>query len=116
MEHQDWSPITIRSGSTKLQPAVKAGSTAVPNRLNEAATHMRKIEETEVGKLKTLTSESKTALVAGRVAKKLTQKELDMRGSFPANSTNGWESGRVTPSRAQIQSLQRILGVKLDLA
>jgi putative transcription factor len=108
MEHQDWSHITIRSGSTKLQPAV--------NKVNEAATHLRKIEEAEIGKLKTLTSESKTALVAGRIAKKLTQKELDMRGSFPANSTNGWESGRVTPSRAQIQSLQRILGVKLDLA
>lgn len=111
MEHQDWSHVTIRSGSSKLQPALKAG-----HAVNEAATHLRKIENAEVGKLKTLTPEAKTALVAGRLAKKLTQKELDMRGSFPANSTNGWESGRVTPSRAQIQILQRILGVKLDLA
>jgi ribosome-binding protein aMBF1 (putative translation factor) len=114
MEHQDWSHVTIRSGSSKLQPAVKVGHAV--NKVNEAATHLRKIEGAEVGKLKTLTPESKTALVAGRLAKKLTQKELDMRGSFPANSTNGWESGRVTPSRAQIQILQRILGVKLDLA
>lgn len=74
---------------------------------------LRKVANTDTGKPKMLTLESRSAMGAARVTFSLTQKELDIRGSFPANSCSAWESGRICPTSIQIQTLHRILGVKL---
>ena len=94
MEHQDWAPVTLRSGKkvSKPTPAI-----------------IREKEE----KLKTLTSESRQAIALTRVAKKWTQKDLDQKGPFPAGSCNAWEAGKICPTGPQINLLQRVLGIKL---
>jgi ribosome-binding protein aMBF1 (putative translation factor) len=53
-------------------------------------------------------------MAQARVAKGMTQKQLDQRGQFPANSCNLWESGKVCPSGPQINMLHRLLGIKLE--
>lgn len=112
MDHQDWTPVTVRS-STAIAAAKKQVQ-QVTGRISEAAHNARKLDTADVGKLKTLSSKSRSEMAQARVAKGLTQKQLDQRGQFPANSCNLWESGKVCPSGPQINILHRILGIKLE--
>ncbi len=113
-DDQDWQTVTIKGS----RPSLKNGdSNPVINsrpKLTNKSAELRKVAETDIGKPKMLTNESRSAMAAGRAALKLTQKELDMRCSFPTNSCSAWESGRICPNSTQIQVLQRVLGVKLE--
>lgn len=71
------------------------------------------VKEPKEEKSKTLTAESRQGIALTRVAKNLTQKELDQKGQFPAGSCNAWEAGRLCPTGPQINLLQRLLGIKL---
>jgi ribosome-binding protein aMBF1 (putative translation factor) len=119
MDDQDWTVVTMRS--TKIRHADTpysltgtATSTGVKMKLSSTTSELRKVADTEHGKPKVLTADSRSALAAARIAKGLTQKDLDAKCSFPQNSCNSWESGRMTPSSVQIQSLNRVLDVKLE--
>lgn len=108
MDHQNWESVIIRSvGAKKI-------SQQAPTNISNSVHAARKIENSEIGKLKTLSSKSRSDMALARVAKGLTQKQLDQRGQFPANSCNLWESGKVCPSGPQINILHRILGIKLE--
>ena len=112
-DDQDWQTVTIKGS----RPSVKTTGSSVihskPKMTNKSA-ELRKVADTDIGKPKILTNESRAVMAAGRAALKITQKELDMRCSFPTNSCNAWESGRICPNSTQIQVLQRVLGVKLE--
>jgi len=110
MEHQNWEPVTLRSKATIIAAAKKQSG---PN-VSEAAQAARKIEATEIGKVKMLTGKSRSEMAQARVAKGMAQKQLDQRGQFPANSCNSWEAGKVCPSGPQINILHRLLGIKLE--
>jgi|UniRef100_A0A6C0DJR5 ribosome-binding protein aMBF1 (putative translation factor) len=110
MDYQDWNPITIRSSTAVATVAKKQAGPKVSDAVHSA----RKIDAVEVGRLKTLTSKSRSEMAQARVAKGLTQKQLDQRGQFPANTCNLWESGKMCPSGPQINILHRILGIKLE--
>ena len=112
MEHQDWEEVTLRS--VKKARLHEPGA-STPVRYTMQAIDARKIENTEVAKVKKLTAKSRTDMAAARTAKNLTQKQLDMRCAFPANTINAFESGRQCPSRVHIQNIQRTLGIKLEL-
>jgi ribosome-binding protein aMBF1 (putative translation factor) len=112
MEHQDWNPVTVRS-AVAVATAKKSVQNSGP-KVSEAVQAARKIENLDVGKLKILTGKSRSDMAQARVAKGLTQKQLDQRGQFPANSCNSWESGKVCPSGPQINILHRLLGIKLE--
>jgi len=110
MDHQNWEPVILRSaGAVSLSAKKNSGPT-----LSEAAQSARKLENSEVAKLKMLTGKSRSEMAQARVAKGLTQKQLDQRGQFPANSCNLWEAGKVCPSGPQINILHRLLGIKLE--
>lgn len=109
MDGQDWTPVTLRSSKTL------AAARKPVNNLSEFALNARKVENSDsvAAKMKVLTTESRQAMALARVAKKLTQKQLDGLGQFPANSCNGWESGKTCPTGPQLNKLHRLLGVKL---
>jgi ribosome-binding protein aMBF1 (putative translation factor) len=109
MDHQDWNPVIVRS-VTAISSAAKKNSGPT---LSDAVHATRKLENSDVGKLKMLTGKSRSEMAQARVAKGLTQKQLDQRGQFPANSCNSWEAGKVCPSGPQINILHRLLGIKL---
>lgn len=110
MEHQNWEPVIVRSAAAvSLASKKNSGPT-----LSEAAQSARKLENSDVGKLKMLTGKSRSEMAQARVAKGMTQKQLDQRGQFPANSCNSWEAGKVCPSGPQINILHRLLGIKLE--
>ena len=112
MEHQDWNKIVLRS-ATAVKIASASKQSALP-KMTDAAIQAKKVAEIAHGTFKTLTHESRLAIASARLAKKLTQKQLDALGPFPPNSCNGWESGKICPSGPQIQKLHRIIGVKLE--
>jgi ribosome-binding protein aMBF1 (putative translation factor) len=109
---QDWQTITI-SGKN---PAKTGSGSDVKPKFTSSAQELRKIESAEGGKPKMLTPASRSAMSAARVAKGLTQKQLDQQGCFPANSTNAWESGRLCPTSQQVQIVNRLLAIKLERA
>ncbi len=117
MSHQDWDPITIHRGASsmsRLTPKVSADGIRVKQ--TATVSEMRKLETAETGKPKMLTPKSRADMAAARVAKGLTQKQLDMQCCFPPNSVNAWEAGRICPTSQQIQALHRVLQIKLERA
>lgn len=110
MDHQNWEPVIIRSASAVSITAKKN----LGPKLSETAQAARKLENSDIGKLKMLTGKSRSEMALARVAKGLTQKQLDQRGQFPANSCNSWEAGKMCPSGPQLNVLHRILGIKLE--
>jgi len=110
MDDQDWTKVTIKSKS------VQTSSVNLKNTPSNRAAELKKVEAIDSGKPKMLTLESRNAMAAARATKKLTQKQLDMQCSFPTNSCNSWESGRICPTSMQIQILHRVLGIKLERA
>lgn len=109
MDKQDWTPITLRSSKVLAASVIKAR----PN-LAGLVVQAKKVDIVDVGKFKVLTTESRQAMALARSVKKLTQKQLDSLGQFPANSCNGWESGKTCPSGPQLNKLHRLLGVKFE--
>jgi ribosome-binding protein aMBF1 (putative translation factor) len=108
MDGQDWTPVTLRSSKSTTAARNPASN------LSDSAQYTRKIDNSDViTKMKVLTTESRQAMASARVAKKLTQKQLDGLGQFAANSCNGWESGKSCPTGPQLNKLHRLLGVKL---
>lgn len=112
MDHQDWTPVIVRS-TQAISTAKKTVQNLGP-KVSEAVHAARKLENSDVGKLKMLTGKSRSEMAQARVAKGMTQKQLDQRGQFPANSCNSWEAGKMCPSGPQINILHRLLGIKLE--
>lgn len=109
MDGQDWAAVTLRSSK-----AIAQGTQAARPNLSETVVQAKKIDSGDVGKFKVLTTESRQAMALARSVKKLTQKQLDALGQFPANSCNGWEAGKTCPTGPQLNKLHRILGIKFE--
>ena len=112
MDDQDWTVVTLRSSKKQKVSETAHG---VPTRYTTGNADLRKLESSDTVKAKILSAKSRSDMAAARTAKKLTQKQLDMACAFPANSINAFEAGRICPNRAHIQSIQRVLGIKLEL-
>lgn len=114
MNHQDWAPLTLKSTNAGAKPTSMNRQTKAHASVSSSVSELRKIAESEGGKPKMLTPQSRSALAQARTAKKWLQKDLDAKGSFPLNSCNAWEAGRLCPTSQQIQSLHYLLGVKFE--
>lgn len=110
---QDWQPVVIRNKQREAAK-VAAAKQAMPHRSNEAA-HLAKIEREEIVKPKHLTSESRQALIAARLALKKSQAELDGMCAFPKNTLREIEAGRLTPTGPVLNRLNRELKLSLRL-
>jgi hypothetical protein len=110
---QDWDPVVIRSKN----PSVGAGAQRVSvARKSTEAIRLAKLDNSdEIKKPKTLTSESRQALVAARVALKKTQAEMDAQCAFPKNTFREIEAGRLTPVGAMLNRINRDLKISLRL-
>jgi len=110
---QDWEPVTIRGKNPSVGTAAQRVS--VPRKSTESI-RLAKLENTdEIKKPKTLTSESRQALVAARVALKKSQAEMDAKCAFPKNTFREIEAGRLTPLGAMLNRINRELKISLRL-
>ncbi len=109
---QDWDPVVLRSKN----PSVGASQrVSVPRKSTEAIRLAKLDNNDEMKKPKTLTSESRQALVAARVALKKTQAEMDAQCAFPKNTFREIEAGRLTPVGAMLNRINRDLKISLRL-
>jgi hypothetical protein len=87
----------------------------VTHRHNAAAAADAKMDAAEIVRVKLLTPESVRVLQDYRRENSLTQKQLDQRCSFPANTVNLLESRRAGPTVGQLRDLNRLLKTGLTL-
>lgn len=116
MDHQDWNPTIVRNA--KVLQAKKAAEQAAKPKISAEAIRLAKLANDEEGSMKrakVLTAESKQAMMRLRAEQKLTQRDLDMRCSFPANTIRDIENGKLAPSSMQLNIINRILKVALKL-
>lgn len=106
---QDWEPVVVGRRS-------KTGPKIIVPKISETANVARKLNDTEIGKPKTLTPESRNLLVQTRVALGKNQVQLNQDCRFPVNTIREIESGRLCPSQQQVQVLNRVLKVVLKYA
>jgi len=116
---QNWEPTTIRRSTgvshRSSYAATGAAGKVIVERTGDLASSQaaRKLEEAEVGKLRALTTESRTELIQRRVALGKNQIQLNQDCRFPVNTMREIESGRLCPTPAQLQMLNRVLKASL---
>lgn len=124
MDGQDWTPVIIGKKSyASALSSTSSSSKVVPAKLvptlvksSHQAQHLAKVEAAEAPvKMKTLAPEARQKIVAYRTLKEITQKQLDQACCFPANTMRELESGRLTPSTGQLNTLNRFVGGGLKL-
>lgn len=100
MDHQDWTPVTIKKKTKAEQLATKEAKLA----------NSQKGET--IGKF-VPAHDFRKLMMQARVAKKITQQELAKSMNLPLPIIRDWESGKKVPTNRQIANLERSLGTKL---
>ena len=112
MDDQDWTEVVVKRTGTSKSNSVQR--TKVNNSEQVHAT--RKLEETDIGKPKQLTPESRNEIIQKRVSLGKTQVQLNQDCRFPVNTIREIESGRLCPSVSQLSMLNRSLKSSLKFA
>ncbi len=120
MDGQDWTPVIVgkKSYASALSSSKVASTKVAPTLVKSShqAQHLAKVEAAEAPvKMKTLAPEARQKIVAYRALKEITQKQLDQACCFPANTMRELESGRMTPSTGQLNTLNRFVGGGLKM-
>ena len=110
MDGQDWTQVVVRGKTTK--PAAAVTKTQV----SAAVAQARKLESEDHPKPKSLSHDSKQAIITTRVAKGWNQAQLNTQCAFPQHTIRDIENGKLTPSPAQLNVLNRVLKVALKFA
>lgn len=115
---QDWEPVVVRR-SSGVNHRSSYATTGAPGKIvartgDQATTDaVKKVEATEIGRLKQLSTESRTEIVQKRVALGKSQMQLNQDCRFPVNTMREIESGRLCPTPSQLSVLSRVLKAKL---
>jgi ribosome-binding protein aMBF1 (putative translation factor) len=116
---QDWEPVVVRRSSgvghkSSYAATGAAGRTLVTRTGDQATTDaVKKLEATEIGRPKQLSSESRTEIVQKRIAVGKSQVQLNQDCRFPVNTMREIESGRLCPTPQQLSVLNRVLKAQL---
>lgn len=109
---QDWSPVVLHR---KKSAATLAAERQNQPRASPEAIRLAKLANDEPVKQKSLTSESRKDLVAARIALKKSQVDMDRQCAFPQHTFRDIEAGRVTPTGAMLNRINRELKISLRL-
>jgi ribosome-binding protein aMBF1 (putative translation factor) len=115
MEHQDWTPVVVKNN--KARAAARAAAAAARPAITHAAAVARRLEDDDLPKVtKSLSDESRQAMIRMRCDKKLNQTQLNTALAFPLHTVRDIEAGKLCPTPAQLNNLSRYLGVQLKFA
>jgi hypothetical protein len=117
MEHQDWSPVTLRhrrGGSAAA--AAAAGEKCIVGRdcgASERA-HARKLEAADgPARIKRISAASKQELIQARLSRGLTQDKADAACALPKHTFRDIESAKMLPGPSILRAISRELSVNL---
>ena len=110
---QDWTPVVLnksaqqaRSMNTELQKKLSKQTSADAN--------AKKLDKaTEAGKIDLLSRDISVQLVAGRVAKKISQKDLATQINVPIKTIQDIEAHKYKRDMALAQRIAKKLGIQL---
>ena len=110
MDHQDWKPVVLRGN-----PKVNNQKKEIRPKKNPEAQRLYKLdnEEFPTSKIKTTSAEQRKAMIQGRTAKKLTQKDLANQVGINIKNIQGYENGKIQINNGEIVKIERFLGIKL---
>jgi ribosome-binding protein aMBF1 (putative translation factor) len=110
MDGQDWSPVVVNKGKTRSSAA------SDQKHVSPGLAAQHRIENDEPRKTKSLSPESRKAILQARVANKWNQTQLNTQCSFPQNTIRDIENGKLCPTPQQLNVLSRVLKVILKYA
>jgi hypothetical protein len=100
MDCQDWTTVQVKRTAPRPPPAKVAAA--------QAAAHNARLDGDDFKvKRRRLTTESRQALAAARVAMKKSQRDVDKELAFPPNTIRDFEAGTAAPGGPQIGAMQR---------
>lgn len=106
MDCQNWEPVVVG----RPKPTQK------PGRIAPAGSTVRRLEEDELPVLKKILGpEMRQKMIGARVARGWNQQQLATQCALPASVIRDIETGRVVPTGAQLNTLNRLLGGGLRL-
>jgi ribosome-binding protein aMBF1 (putative translation factor) len=110
MDGQDWTQVVVRGKQTRPAAAV------VKPQVSATVAQARRLESDEPPKPKSLSHDSKQAIITTRVAKGWNQTQLNTQCAFPQHTIRDIENGKLTPTPAQLNVLNRVLKLLLKFA
>lgn len=116
MDCQDWTPVVVKNKRRATAAVGGAGSTAtgVRTAVSAGAAAMRRVEADEIAKpTKSLSAESRAEIIRRRTENTQTQAQLNTACSFPPNTIRDIEAGKLCPTGAQLNVLNRVLKTAL---
>lgn len=106
MNHQDWTPIILRSPNKQKEEEKKP---------HFEVTKEMKLDKNDLSKPKTVSKDLAKQIMQARTAKKLTQKQLALLVNEEVSVINKYESGKAVVSNSILQKLRKALGCKLHV-
>ena len=114
MHHQDWEPVILQKKQSKTltNNDMRNGKFQVRTKKSESAQKMNKIDnETEKFTIKKISKKVSQEIQKGRLAKKLTQKQLANAINVSPKVINEMESGKAQPNEAVKRKIARVLNI-----
>ena len=115
--HQDWKEVVFKKPAVKLSGGSGSGSGKAPETQSTSSSKPawkieRDVDAVDAGKpLAFVSKEDAQRIVAGRVAKKLCQKDLAMRLNMQPKDIQDIENGKAVENKQVISRIKRFLGV-----
>ena len=116
MNHQDWTPVILTKKPEKniSNNTLRSGNFATRTKHNPNAQHLTKIaEETETFKIKKVSSSMGKEIQKGRLAKKMTQKQLAQAINVTPKVISDFESGKAVKNEAVKRKIANYLKIKI---
>ena len=116
MHHQDWEPVILQKKQSKTltNNDMRNGKFQVRTKKSESAQKMHKIDsETENFTIKKISKKVSQEIQKGRLAKKLSQKQLAQAVNVTPKVINEMESGKSQPNEAVKRKIARYLNIKI---
>ena len=111
MDHQDWKPVVLK-GNPKV---INSQKKEIREKKNPESQRLYKLdnENSPKNQIKTTTIEQRKAMIQGRIAKKLTQKDLANQLGIKIQNIQGYENGKIQINNKEIIKIEKKLGIKL---
>jgi ribosome-binding protein aMBF1 (putative translation factor) len=121
MDGQDWTEVRIQRGpkaKETLRPGMERQTTATQGKVqlsHQASLERKLLDSDGPVKVKKLSIDSRKIISAKRAEMEISQTQLNNSCAFPANTIRDIEAGKITPSPAQLSSINRILKTSIKL-
>lgn len=114
--HQDWNTVVLKPKKPVEEKATvrkdSAGLTTVSAVTGKPAWKIEEQVDSDVGKpVKYVTKEDASAIVKGRVEKKMTQKDLAQKLNMSVKDIADIECGKAIENKQKIGQIKRLLGL-----